>query len=137
MKKFISFALIAAMAVTTLVGCGNKGAKADGGSSDAAMPSENYNDILKEIQKTKAEAGQSQSYSENAGQTSGTGTSGQTTQASGTGAAGNTGGGRDSDDETTTTKTVVINGVTYLETTTVENGVKSVQRTAISGVGEE
>ena len=52
------------------------------------MPSENYNDILKEIQKTKAEAGQSQSYSENAGQTSG-----QTTQASGTGAAGNTGGG--------------------------------------------
>ena len=34
--------------------------------------SENYNDILKEIQKTKAEAGQSQSYSENAGQTSGT-----------------------------------------------------------------
>ena len=137
MKKFISFALIAAMAVTTLVGCGNKGAKADGGSSDAAMPSENYNDILKEIQKTKAEAGQSQSYSENAGQTSGTGTSGQITQASGTGAAGNTGGGGDSDDETTTTKTVVINGVTYLETTTVENGVTSVQRTAISGVGEE
>ena len=37
MKKFISFALIAAMAVTTLVGCGNKGAKADGGSSDAAI----------------------------------------------------------------------------------------------------
>lgn len=102
------------------------------GSSDAVMPSENYNDILKEIQKTKAEAGQSQSYSENAGQTSG-----QTTQASGTGAAGNTGGGGDSDDETTITKTVVINGVTYLETTTVENGVKSVQRTAISGVGEE
>lgn len=95
------------------------------GSSDAVMPSENYNDILKEIQKTKAEAGQSQSYSENAGQTSGTG------------AAGNTGGGGDSDDETTTTKTVVINGVTYLDTTTVENGVKSVQRTAISGVGEE
>ena len=27
------------------------------GSSDAVMPSENYNDILKEIQKTKAEAG--------------------------------------------------------------------------------
>ena len=92
------------------------------------MPSENYNDILKEIQKTKAEADQSLSYSENAG---------QITQASGTGAAGNTGGGGDSDDETTTTKTVVINGVTYLETTTVENGVTSVQRTAISGVGEE
>ena len=30
MKKFISFALIAAMAVTTLVGCGNKGGNAAG-----------------------------------------------------------------------------------------------------------
>lgn len=99
------------------------------GSSDAAMPSENYNDILKVIQKTKAESGQSQGYSENAG---------QTTQASGTGAEGSAGGSGDSDDETTTTtKTVVINGITYLETTTVENGVTSVQRTAISGVGEE
>lgn len=28
-------------------------------------------------------------------------------------------------------------GITYLETTTVENGVTSVQRTKISGVGEE
>ena len=37
MKKFISFALIAAMAVTTLVGCGNKGGNAAGESSDAAI----------------------------------------------------------------------------------------------------
>ena len=37
MKKFISFALIAAMAVTTLVGCGNKGDNTAGGSSDAAI----------------------------------------------------------------------------------------------------
>mgnify|MGYP002617175142 CR=1 FL=1 len=37
MKKFISFTLIAAMAVTTLVGCGNKGGNAAGGSSDAAI----------------------------------------------------------------------------------------------------
>ena len=37
MKKFISFALIAAMAVTTLVGCGNKGGNAAGGSSDAEI----------------------------------------------------------------------------------------------------
>ena len=37
MKKFISFALIAAMAVTTLVGCGNKGGNTAGGSSDAAI----------------------------------------------------------------------------------------------------
>lgn len=113
------------------------------GSSDAAMPSENYNDILKVIQKTKAEAGQSQgsSASGGAGQTeqaSAAGASGQTEQASGTGAAGGAGGGGDSDDDsTTTTKTVVINGITYLETTTVENGVTSVQRTVISGVGEE
>ena len=46
-------------------------------SSDAAMPSENYNDILKVIRKTKAETGQSQGSSEEAG---------QTTQASGIGA---------------------------------------------------
>ena len=101
------------------------------GSSDAVMPSENYNDILKVIQKTKAESGQSQGSSASGG-------AGQTEQASGTGAAGSAGGGGDSDDETTTTtKTVVINGVTYLETTTVENGVTSVQRTEISGVGQE
>ena len=37
MKKFISFALIAAMAVTTLVGCGNKGGNTAGGRSDAAI----------------------------------------------------------------------------------------------------
>ena len=86
-------------------------------------------DILKVIQKTKAEAGQSDGYSASGG-------AGQTGQASGTGAAGSAGG--DSDDETTTTtKTVVVNGITYLETTTVENGVTSVQRTKISGVGEE
>ena len=101
------------------------------GSSDTAMPSENYNDILKVIQKTKADSGQSQGSSASGG-------AGQTGQASGTGVAGGTGGGGASDDETTTTtKTVVINGITYLETTTVENGVTSVQRTAISGAGEE
>lgn len=81
------------------------------------------------IQKTKAEAGQSDGYSASGGE-------GQTGQASGTGAAGSA--GEDSDDETTTTtKTVVVNGITYLETTTVEKGVTSVQRTKISGVGEE
>ena len=47
------------------------------------------------------------------------------------------GGSGDSDDETTTTKTVVINGVNYLETTNEENGVTSVQRTVIDGVGQE
>ena len=113
------------------------------GSSDAAMPSENYNDILKVIQKTKSQSGQSQggATSGGAGQTgqaSGTGASGQTEQTSGAGAAGGAGGGGESEDETTTTtKTVVLNGVTYLETTTVENGVTSVQRTAISGTSIE
>lgn len=108
------------------------------GSSDAAMPSENYNDILKVIQKTKAESGQSQGSSTSGGAGQTAQTSGQAEQASGTGAAGGAGGGGESEDETTTTtKTVVINGVTYLETTTVENGVTSVQRTQIGGVSQE
>lgn len=110
------------------------------GSSDAAMPSENYNDILKAIQKTKSQSVQSQetATSSGAGQASETGASGQADQTSGAGAAGGAGGDGESEDETTTTtKTVVLNGVTYLETTNVENSVTSVQRTAISGTSTE
>lgn len=104
------------------------------GSSDEALPSENYNDILKVIQKAKA--GLTSNASGQTEQASETEESGQTEQASGTGAAGGAGGSSESENETTT-KTVVINGVTYLETTTVENGVTSVQRTAVSGASEK
>lgn len=55
---------------------------------------------------------------------------------SGAGGSGGSGGGSESEEETTT-EVVVINGVTYLETTTVVDGVSSVQRTQISDRGGE
>lgn len=85
--------------------------------SNEAIPCENYNDILQVMQKAKAEMNQFETSSEQSEQMSGT---------SGSGSA----GGSDSEDETTT-EVVTINGVTYLETTTVKNGVTSVTRTVI------
>ncbi len=92
------------------------------GSSEEALPCENYNDILQVIRKAKAEAGVSEDETEETGDEE---------AVTDTGGAGGTGGGSDSEEETTT-EVVVINGVTYLETTTVVNGVTSVQRTRIS-----
>lgn len=89
------------------------------GSSEEALPCENYNDILQVIRKAKAEAGVSEDET------------GDEEAVTGTGGSGGSGGGPDSEEETTT-EVVVINGVTYLETTTVVNGVTSVQRTRIS-----
>lgn len=48
-----------------------------------------------------------------------------------TGAAGG-GSGSEEDEEETTTKVVSVNGVTYLETTTTENGITTTTRTRIS-----
>lgn len=50
--------------------------------------------------------------------------------------AASAGGGSDSEDETTT-EIVTINGITYLETTTTENGITTTTRTRISGPEEE
>lgn len=90
-------------------------------SADEAIPCENYNDILKVIQSAKAEGNQ-------------TATSSETTEESGAaqGAGGGGGGGSEDEDETTT-EVVTINGVTYLQTTTVTDGVTTVDRTVISG----
>lgn len=85
--------------------------------SNEAIRCENYNDILQVMQKAKAEMNQSETSSEQSEQMSGTSGSGSS-------------GGSDSEDETTT-EVVTINGVTYLETTTVKNGVTSVTRTVI------
>ncbi len=92
-------------------------------SETDVLPCENYNDILQVIQSAKAENSGTDTASE----------SGETQDAvSGSGG----GGGSDSDsEEETTTQIVTINGVTYLETTTVSDGVTSVQRTVISGQG--
>lgn len=82
------------------------------GSPNEVIPCENYNDILPVIRKAKAETAEA---------------------ASGEGGS----EGSSESEEKTTTEVVVINGLTYLETTTVINGVTSVQRTQISAQGSE
>ncbi len=47
------------------------------------------------------------------------------------------GGGSGSDEESTTTQIVTINGMTYLETTTTENGISTTTRTKIGGTEEQ
>jgi hypothetical protein len=96
---------------------------------DAVLPSENYNDILKVMQSAKAE---NASSSTDANTNSGTSAASSDTEAVG-GAGGAGGGGSDDEDDEdeTTTEVVTINGVTYLETTTVSEGITTVTRTAI------
>lgn len=91
------------------------------GSQAEALPCENYNDILKVMKNAEAEGNRSDTDSE-------------TAQNSGAVSGSGGGGGSDSgSEEETTTQIVTINGVTYLETTTVSDGVTSVQRTVIGG----
>lgn len=52
-------------------------------------------------------------------------------ESAGAGAAGG-GSGSEDDEEETTTKVVTVNGVTYLETTTTENGITTTTRTRMS-----
>lgn len=85
--------------------------------STAALPSDNYNDILKIMQSAKSEA-------------SGTSTSSE--EAVSKTASGGSGGGGGSEEEETTTEVVTIDGVTYLETTTTTDGVTTVTRTVLS-----
>lgn len=59
----------------------------------------------------------------------------QSDAAAGAGGAGGSGGNSESEEETT--RIVVINGVTYLETTTVTNGMTSIQRTVLSDQSAE
>ena len=94
------------------------------GSPDEVIPCENYNDILPVIRRAKAETVESGKSAEEAGDAE---------AASGEGGS----GGSSESEEKTTTEVVVINGLTYLETTTVINGVTSVQRTQISAQGSE
>ncbi|MCI9175536.1 MAG: hypothetical protein HFH49_11470 [Lachnospiraceae bacterium] len=90
------------------------------GNSKEAVPCENYNNILQVIQTAKAEAGQS-------------GTSSEKTEQSETVSGAESSEGNSESGEETTTEIVVINGVTYLQTTTVVDGISSVQRTVIGG----
>lgn len=94
------------------------------GSPDEVIPCENYNDILPVIRKAKAETVGAKKSAEEAEDAE---------------AASDEGGseGSSESEEKTTTEVVVINGLTYLETTTVINGVTSVRRTQISALGSE
>lgn len=94
--------------------------------SNEAVPCSNYNNILQMIQSAKAESSQSQTSSGSNGET----------DSSLAGAGGGSGSDSESEDETTT-KVVVINGVRYLETTTVQDGVETVQRTVLSGQNQQ
>lgn len=90
--------------------------------SSAALPSENYNDILKIMQSAKSESSGTSTSSESSGETE------EAASVSGGG-----GGGSSDSEEETTTEVVTINGVTYLETTTTVDGVTTVTRTVIGG----
>jgi hypothetical protein len=107
--------------------------------ASAVLPSENYNDILKVMQNVKAGASGSGTASgedgNSTGAAGGSASAGESTAGAGGVSGGGNGGGSDSEEETTT-KVVTINGVTYLETTTVTDGVTTVSRTVIGG-GEE
>lgn len=92
------------------------------GSTEEAIPCENYNDILKVMQSAKAEGNETATSSESS---AGSG--------SAAGAASGGDGSESSSEDETTTEVVTINGVTYLQTTTVSNGVTTVQRTEIGG----
>lgn len=93
--------------------------------SDAAIPCENYNDILQVIRNNKAEQEGSATTSQ---QETGGGISG---------AVGSGGGSSSEDEEETTTKMVVINGITYMETTTTTNEITTVTRVPMGGTDIE
>lgn len=85
----------------------------------AAIPCDNYNDILKIIQNTKAES-------------SGTSTSEESLEKLIKKASSDD--SEDSEEKNeATTKIVTINGVTYLETTVEIDGIKVVTRTTLRG----
>ena len=94
---------------------------------NAAIPSENYNDLAKMIKSASGSA-ENSNATEYASVTSST-----ENETGAVGGAGGSGGGDSSDsDEETETEIVTINGQTYLQTTTTDaNGNTTVTRTPI------
>ena len=115
---------------------------------NAAIPSENYNDLAKMI-KSAAGSTETSNSTEYASVSGTTGTASSTTGVTSTtseastetagavGGAGGSGGGSSSDsddDEDSETEVVTINGQTYLQVTTTDsNGNTTVTRTPIGG----
>lgn len=88
-------------------------------NSPAAIPCDNYNDILKIMQNSKAES-------------SDTSTSGESLEKLIKKASSDDSENSEEENKATT-KIVTINGVTYLETTVVIDGIKMVTRTTLRG----
>jgi len=109
--------------------------------NSAATFSDTYNDLISQIQSssTSTDSGSSNSGSSDSSQnssTSGSGSTSSTSASDSTSSASSASGsgsasGSSSSSDGTTTEIVTINGVTYLEITTTENGTQSVKRTPI------
>jgi hypothetical protein len=98
---------------------------------NAAIPSENYNDLALKIKSASQAAKEANStdYASVAGTVS------ETDETQAVGGAGGGGGSSDSDEDDTETEVVTINGVTYLQTTTTdEDGNTTVTRVRIGTV---
>jgi hypothetical protein len=105
--------------------------------ANAAIPSENYNDLARMI-KSSASAGGSTSSTEYASVTGGTAQSAGSGETQAAGSAGGAGGGGSDSDSDTETEVVTINGVTYLQTTTTdESGNTTVTRTPIGSTSAD
>jgi hypothetical protein len=105
--------------------------------ADAAIPSDNYNDLARMI-KSSSSAGGSTSSTEYASVKESTAQTEDSEETQAAGGAGGAGGGSSDSDSDTETEVVTINGVTYLQTTTTdENGNTTVTRTPIGSAGED
>ena len=109
-------------------------------SSDPLV-SDNYNDILQKLASALTTSSTSESSSDSTGSNATSTSADSSTSASASSASATAGtSGSSSDDSSsseTETEVVTINGVTYLQTTTTENGVETVTRTVISAGDNE
>lgn len=99
-------------------------------SSDESEPvvCDTYNDILSKFAAARAS---SMTSSESSSSDSSTSDNRQNETGDGVSKASSGGGGSEEDESSVKTKTVIVDGVTYLETTTTDNGVEKVTRTVL------
>lgn len=100
---------------------------------NAAIPSENYNDLAKQIMAAARSEKTNTAETAKTEDTQSSGQAAESTQAAG-GGSGSGGGSSDEDEDETTTEIVTINGQTYLQTTTTDSsGNTTVTRVPIGG----
>lgn len=104
--------------------------------TEEALPCENYNNILKMVQSASTDTNQMQNFSDHSEDSENAQSQSKeigVTQSDPSETVVGTSSSSSSDgEEETTSKIVVINGITYLETTTISDGVTTVQRNAIN-----